>query len=56
MIEKIYLLLLLIIIQASCNNVRFLTDSTDNCTKYKFMDSQGNLQDQDCNGCTKVCQ
>ena len=55
MIEIRYLLSVLVIFQASCNSIRLLADNTDNCAKYKFMDSQGNSKTQDCNACQKVC-
>lgn len=56
MFTKGLLLCVLIILQASCFDFRLLTDNSDHCVEYCYLDKKGNLYDSDCGGCKKVCK
>lgn len=56
MIIKGLIIGILIILQASSLNIRSLTDSSDNCNVYGYLDQNGKMHNKDCNGCTKVCK
>lgn len=38
------------------SDIRNLASNSDNCAQYAYLDSQGNLNDNDCAGCKKVCK
>lgn len=56
MATKSLILFILIVLQISCSNLRFLAVNSDNCAEYQYIDKNGKTYDQDCSGCKKVCK
>lgn len=55
MLGKSFFLIVIFIIQVFTINIRYLTDSSDKCLKSAYLDKDGNIRDENCNTCIKVC-
>jgi hypothetical protein len=55
MIKPGHLLLLLFIIGATANKIRVLVSEIENCAKDAYIDPNGKIREDNCDGCKKVC-